>query len=323
MRKKLVSVEPRFLKESICSRGSCLDISSKWSKLCKDCKKGKYSEVEPKGRLTSGDIYELKHGSLGSLGFDVVLVDRLTKDLLSRQRVSHPDRIFDWSFLSDLEITRYWIDEVSYQIAMTASSLIDPSLRRRHVKGSEFSLQYFNPFYIRGAVEESMREYFRLVSSNVYLVRIDTQSIDACVTVCHPSTGIRAAFVYNQMSGLSKFIRAKESQVSWLNDGTFDECNMNQLSPTLYVGRGIGTNLYRIAGKLTPGVRWDSGTLKPGSAGVRKKLHLEDPWRWASACEADGCSVRWSSATYLASQFHRSEVGKRDYVLNAFDIRFV
>ena len=49
---------------------------------------------------------------------------------------------------------------------------------------------------------------------------------------------------------------------------------------TTYVGFGIGTRIYRQGAALYPDVRWRAVVTSMYSAGVRRKLHALDPWRW-------------------------------------------
>lgn len=49
-----------------------------------------------------------------------------------------------------------------------------------------------------------------------------------------------------------------------------------------HLGLGIGRRLYKEAAARYPDVRWASQATNEHSAGVRRALHAEDPWRWES-----------------------------------------
>lgn len=64
----------------------------------------------------------------------------------------------------------------------------------------------------------------------------------------------------------------------------------------LVYGLGLGTRIYQQAARLVPEARWArSSVIQLSSAGVRRKLHREDPYRWQSPdCT---CSDQWASLT--------------------------
>lgn len=64
----------------------------------------------------------------------------------------------------------------------------------------------------------------------------------------------------------------------------------------LVYGLGLGARIYQEAARLVPEARWArSSVIQLSSAGVRRKLHREDPYRWQSPdCT---CSDQWASLT--------------------------
>lgn len=64
-----------------------------------------------------------------------------------------------------------------------------------------------------------------------------------------------------------------------------------------HAGLGIGTRIYLHGAQQFPGVRWSASVTNEASEGVRRKLHLVDPWRWAVTCEwCTAHDIDWLSA---------------------------
>ncbi|WP_104062061.1 hypothetical protein [Arthrobacter sp. 4R501] len=63
----------------------------------------------------------------------------------------------------------------------------------------------------------------------------------------------------------------------------------------MYVGLGIGMNLYQEGHRLMPGVRWMSSAYSAYSQQLRKKLHAANPYIWNASCTWCDAKLRTQS----------------------------
>jgi hypothetical protein len=247
----------------------------------------------------------LKNGTLGAGQDSISGLRQLTRSFLSRERPAGPDRVMPWMITDGVGVTPERVDEVAYQVAEIATLLIDDMYRHRIVRGRIVE-NLVDPASLRDEVQAEMHCYREAVLSRVFLVDTYRDQEAATIDVCHPATALRARFSYSTSTLAAISVRSKQQGVPLLVDPTGRQPSNPLDEPTLYVGYGVGTDLYRVAASRAPrGVRWARGLTHDGSEGVRRKLHREDPLRWEiSACEVPGCADGWASPSYAPRSFH-------------------
>ena len=115
--------------------------------------------------------------------------------------------------------------------------------------------------------------------------------------VQHEASGLRATFEQGRVITGDKrpgYIYSKSYKIQSLDPrrpGVMDNWNS-------FVGLGIGAKLYLAGAALLPDERWASGTASPQALGLRRRLHLVDPYRWESPdcqwCDTNG--IDWWTA---------------------------
>lgn len=118
----------------------------------------------------------------------------------------------------------------------------------------------------------------------------------ATVTVVqHVSSGLRAQFIPCTEESSFGSIFSKPYNIASIDLDNKGNCPDWEV----YVGLGIGTSIYRLGAKALPEIRWRTGDLTEFSSAVRRKLHHEDPYKWATYdccwCKAN-LSQQWDVA---------------------------
>jgi hypothetical protein len=104
---------------------------------------------------------------------------------------------------------------------------------------------------------------------------------DGFLTVQHAASGLRARFdPIDTVHGVGRFgsIYSKHYRISSI-DPSGAEGN-----PDYFEGLGIGAMIYRHGAAEHPDVRWRGGSLSDPARGLRRRLHVEDPYIWAGPC---------------------------------------
>lgn len=299
------SIEPMWFGESICGNETCLHIAPRLRRVCRCCAANTCEPVEPRGDLTSERMSDLKRGlDIAILGSNRDPRD-LVRSFLSRERQSSPDKRMPWVITDGTGVDEHRAQEVAYQVAQMATHLIDPMYQYRSARGKLVE-RLINPAFLLCEVRAEMHRYREAVLSTSFLVARKRSQDAATIDITHPATNIRARFSYGATTHDSLFVRSKQQGVPILEDPDGTVPSNPEDTPTLYLGYGVGTTLYRVAASLAPPqVRWARGLTHDGSEGVRRKLHQEDPWRWAvSRCESPRCVEHWDAPGYRPEAFH-------------------
>jgi len=129
------------------------------------------------------------------------------------------------------------------------------------------------------AVESYVRNQVAIAHAKANDPRILTEHLcmeagERALVVQHQATGIRALFTVNDQTGFGH-VHAKHFEIPSIDHGK-PENDVDR-----WFGLGVGTRLYRRAAEEFPEVRWGRSSTQDPADGVRRKLHAEDPWRWA------------------------------------------
>lgn len=114
------------------------------------------------------------------------------------------------------------------------------------------------------------------------------------VVVQHQRSGLRAKFTIRGVDPPFGAVLSKPYAIESIDPVTPGTCGWWRS----YAGLGIGTRIYRRAHEMYPTVRWTAVALSDYSVAVRRKVHADEPYNWASA-GCDWCArhgIRWDTA---------------------------
>lgn len=112
--------------------------------------------------------------------------------------------------------------------------------------------------------------------------------------VQHEETGLRL-YLHRESSNQEWIVHAKSYSGGYSLTSKHEDENSDAMR---YSGMGVGTRLYREAALIDPDARFKDGTARDSSRGVRRKVHLENPYAFENKrcewCQEQG--IRWRLA---------------------------
>lgn len=145
------------------------------------------------------------------------------------------------------------------------------------------------PDWIRNFVISEVARVSAVADSTEYLTAGCQEELSGRIrhklTVQHRLSGLRAALSWNDGEEFGDIV-AKSYRIPSIDpDRSWDGEGSQAVRE--WQGLGITTRLYQHGASLQPEIRWRITTLTDQSAGLRRRLHQIDPWRFAADWNAE------------------------------------
>lgn len=238
-------------------------------------------------------------------GLDDNAVERLAAAQVIEVWKEHAEKLGQRNpFHSDYEPT--WMSRTAQLADETQRRTIHSTRRRlRSTEPTDIPgyVDLLTPAFVEKVLAAQARERHRVAHDPTFLSEVWTDpSGDTVMIVQHQHSGLRATFTIHTAAAPFGHVMSKPYSIDSIDPDNPGSC----LNWADYAGLGIGTEIYRQAAALQPHVRWVTGAMSSYSSAVRRKLHAENPHRWA----AHGCSwctehaIQWDKATPLSLAGH-------------------
>lgn len=133
--------------------------------------------------------------------------------------------------------------------------------------------------FMSDAAREKMKEYRRMARSALFTHEFPRNKEGLVeLVVQHLPSGLRARFTVESPGFGSVFSKSHVvPSINPVDPGTLDVL-------TDYAGLGIGRQIYGVAHRLIPSVRWQRVETNAFSEPLREKLHAKNPYTWEAKC---------------------------------------